>query len=105
MLMAGFSMMIHVGATNTLIQSMVPDHFRGRVMSVYSMMLIGISPLGAMAAGFEASHFGAPLTLALGAATCLLAAAAFFFQLPAFRQSARELLSASAAGVGPAGNT
>jgi MFS family permease len=102
MLIAGFAMMIQVGATNTLIQSMVPDHCRGRVMSLYSMMLIGISPLGAMAAGLEASHFGAPFTLALGAATCLLAAVAFFFQLPAFRHSARELLSATAADLNQA---
>lgn len=92
MFAGGFAMMIHVGATNTLIQSMVPDHFRGRVMSVYSMMLIGVSPLGAMAAGFEASHFGAPLTIALGAGICLVAAVSFVLHLPAFRHSARHLL-------------
>jgi MFS family permease len=98
MFTAGFAMMIQVGSTNTLIQSMVPDHFRGRVMSLYSMMLIGISPLGALTAGFEASHFGAPLTLALGAGVCLLAASVFFFQLPAFRDSARQLTMQTAAG-------
>jgi MFS family permease len=98
MFTAGFAMMIQVGSTNTLIQSMVPDHFRGRVMSLYSMMLIGISPLGAMTAGLEASHFGAPLTIALGAGVCLLAASAFFFQLPAFRESARQLLMQTTAG-------
>ncbi|MES1256803.1 MAG: MFS transporter, partial [Acidobacteriota bacterium] len=92
MFAAGFAMMIHVGVTNTLIQSMVPDHFRGRVMSVYSMVLIGISPLGAMTAGFEASHFGAPLTIALGAGVCLIAAGLFAAHLPAFRLSARQLL-------------
>jgi len=89
----GFAMMIHVGSTNTLIQSMVPDHYRGRVMSVYSMVLIGISPLGAMTAGFEASHFGAPFTIALGAVVCLLAATVFFFRMQTFRQGARELLA------------
>jgi MFS family permease len=95
MLVAGFSMMIHVGSTNTLIQSMVPDHYRGRVMSVYSMMLIGMSPLGAMTAGFEASHFGAPFTIALGASVCFVAATAFFLQRQTFRQGARELLTSS----------
>jgi MFS family permease len=98
MFTGGFAMMIQVGSTNTLIQSMVPDHFRGRVMSLYSMMLIGISPLGAMAAGFAASHFGAPVTLAVGAGVCLLSASAFFFQLPAFRESARELIMQATAG-------
>jgi MFS family permease len=71
LLVAGFAMMIQVGSTNTLIQSMVPDHYRGRVMSVYSMVLIGISPLGAMAAGFAAARVGPSLTLLAGALFCL----------------------------------
>ena len=53
---AGFAVMLQVGASNTLIQSMVPDHLRGRAMSVYSMMYIGIGPFGAMAAGFAAGR-------------------------------------------------
>ncbi|HVW83487.1 MAG TPA: MFS transporter [Bryobacteraceae bacterium] len=98
LLVAGFSMMIQVGATNTLIQSMVPDHYRGRVMSAYSMMLIGMSPVGAMAAGFEAEHIGAPLTIGIGAAVCLISAILFATRLPAFRRSARELLLLAQAG-------
>jgi MFS family permease len=90
--LSGFTMMIHVGATNTLIQSMVPDHFRGRVMSVYSMMLIGMNPVGAMAAGYEADHWGAPLTIAMVSGVCLVAAAWLAFRLPEFRTSARALL-------------
>jgi len=94
MLGAGFAMMIQVGSTNTLIQSMVPDHYRGRVMSVYSMVLIGISPLGAMAAGFEAEHIGAPLTLLAGAVVCLGSAVWFATVgsglLPRRRASARR---------------
>ena len=93
LLVTGFAMMIEVGAINTLIQSMVPDHYRGRVMSVYSMMLIGMSPLGAMAAGFEAEHLGAPVTLTLGAVVCLVSCIVFAAKLAAFRQSARELLA------------
>jgi divalent metal cation (Fe/Co/Zn/Cd) transporter len=49
-----------------------------------------------MAAGFEASHWGAPLTIALGAAVCLISVAIFALQLKDFRLSARELLDASA---------
>ncbi len=92
MFAGGFTMMIQVGATNTLIQSMVPDHFRGRVMSGYTMMLIGVNPVGALAAGYEADHWGAPLTIALGAGVCLVAAGWFAFRLPEFRTSARTLL-------------
>jgi MFS family permease len=90
----GFGMMIQVGSTNTLLQSMVPDRYRGRVMSAYSMMLIGISPLGAVTAGFEAEHLGAPLTLLIGASACLLSGAVFAWKLPAFRQLARQLVLA-----------
>jgi MFS family permease len=95
---AGFAMMIEVCSINTLIQSMVPDHYRGRVMSVYSMMLIGMSPLGATAAGFEAEHIGAPLTIAAGASVCLVSSVLFALRLPAFRQEARELVDARLAG-------
>ena len=94
LLVTGFAMMIQVAATNTLIQSMVPDHYRGRVMSVYSMMLIGTTPLGAMAAGFEAAHIGAPVTIVLGAVVCLIAIVAFMLRLPAFREGAKVLVAA-----------
>jgi len=93
LLLTGFVMMVQILSCNTLIQSMVPDHYRGRVMSVYSMMLIGMNPVGAMVAGFAAARWGAPLTITVGAATCLVAALAFIVALPAFRAGARSLLS------------
>jgi MFS family permease len=96
----GFAVMIQMGASNTLIQSMVPDHLRGRVMSVYSMMYIGMGPFGAMASGFEAEHIGAPMTIAIGAAVCLISATVFALRLPAFRQVARELIVAQQASAG-----
>ena len=65
--LSGFALMIQVGASNTLIQSMVPDHLRGRAMSVYSMMYIGVGPLGAMVAGFVADGLGARWTILAGA--------------------------------------
>jgi MFS family permease len=89
---AGFAVMLQVGASNTLIQSMVPDHLRGRAMSVYSMMYIGIGPFGAMAAGFAADGFGARVTILAGAVVCLLASVAFAFRLPSIRPIARQLL-------------
>ena len=51
-------MMIQMGASNTLIQSMVPDHLRGRVMSVYSMMFMGMAPIGSLLAGAAADRVG-----------------------------------------------
>jgi MFS family permease len=90
----GFSGMIQMGAANTLIQSMVPDHLRGRVMSVYSMMYMGVGPFGAMFAGFAAEDFGAPLTLAAGAAACLIAAGVYVWRLPGIRAGTRDLVRA-----------
>ena len=75
----GFTMMIEMGASNTLIQSMAPDRLRGRVMSVYSMMFMGMAPLGALLAGAAAEHVGAPWTVAAGAAICLAASVVFAF--------------------------
>jgi MFS family permease len=55
----GFSMMVQMASSNTLIQSMVPDRLRGRVMSVYSMMFMGMAPFGAFFAGALATRLGA----------------------------------------------
>lgn len=89
---AGFSVTIQVGASNTLIQSIVPDHLRGRAMSVYSMMYIGIGPVGAMVAGFAAEGIGARMTILAGAAICAAGAVAFALRLPVIRPVARQLI-------------
>jgi MFS family permease len=90
----GFSLMTQMGATNTLVQSMVPDRLRGRTMAVYSMMFMGMSPLGSILAGAAADRIGAPLTVALGGVLAVLAAMAFARHLPKIRVEARQLLSA-----------
>src|SRR3954452_17396545 len=82
---SGFAMMVQMSSSNTLIQSMVPDHLRGRVMAVYSMMFMGMAPLGSLLAGGVAEHIGAPLTVAGGAALSILAAIVFGTKLPALR--------------------
>jgi len=91
-LLAGFAVMIQVGASNTLIQSMVPDHLRGRAMSVYSMMYLGVGPLGAMVAGFAADAFGVRFTTLAGAVVCLLGSGVFALRLPAIRPMTRKLV-------------
>ncbi len=90
----GFSGMIQMGAANTLVQTMAPDHFRGRVMSVYSMMYMGVGPVGGMLAGLAADQIGAPFTLLTGALICLIASAAFIWRLPQLREGTRALLQA-----------
>jgi MFS family permease len=73
----GYSLMVQLGSTNTLIQSMTPDRLRGRIMSFYSMMFMGMAPFGALLAGVAANRLGAPLTVALGGIACILGAAGF----------------------------
>jgi MFS family permease len=96
----GLAMMVQMASSNTLIQAMVPDELRGRVMAVYSMMFMGMAPLGALFAGVLADRMGAPLTLSIGAVACLAGAAVFWQRLPALRVEARQLIIAQAAGGG-----
>jgi MFS family permease len=98
----GFALMIQMGSSNTLIQSMVPDRLRGRVMAVYSMMLMGMAPIGSLLAGAAADHMGAPLTVAAGGAVCTIAAFVFWLRLPRLRVHTRQLIVAQQlAGVDP----
>jgi MFS family permease len=90
----GFSMMVQMASSNTLIQSMVPDHLRGRVMSVYSMMFMGMAPIGALGAGLVADRLGAPLTVAIGGVACIGGSILFGQRLPALRVEARRLIIA-----------
>ncbi len=62
----GFAMMVQMASSNTLIQAMVPDRLRGRAMAVYSMMFMGMAPIGALLSGWSAEHIGAQWTLAIG---------------------------------------
>jgi MFS family permease len=100
LLPVGFSMMLEMASSNTLIQSMVPDALRGRVMAVYSMMFMGMAPFGALFGGAMANRFGAPLTIEIGAVACVLGAAAFGKSLPAFRYEARRMIIAQAVAGG-----
>jgi MFS family permease len=91
---AGFGMMMQMGATNTLLQIMSPDRLRGRVVALYSMMFLGVSPIGALVGGAVAAKVGAPWTVAMGGFACLIGGAVFARHLPAMRGEARQLLEA-----------
>jgi MFS family permease len=103
LLPVGFAMMVEMGSSNTLIQTMSPDHLRGRVMSVYSMMFMGMAPLGAVLSGVAAGRWGAPVTVAVGGIVCVAAAAIFGWRWPELRSEARRLIAAAqmAGGVPP----
>jgi MFS family permease len=90
----GFGMMLETTTSNTLIQAMVPDELRGRVMAVYTMMFMGMAPLGSLFSGAVADRLGAPVTLSIGGFVCMIAATVFLSRLPQFRVGARELVVA-----------
>ena len=100
---AGFFVMVEMAASNTLIQSMIPDRLRGRVMAVYSMMFMGMAPVGALIAGGLAAPLGATETVAIGGAVCIAGGLIFGAGLPRLRGPARELIVAQqlAAGAPP----
>jgi MFS family permease len=70
----GFCIVANNATGNTIIQSYVPDHLRGRVMSVWSLVLVGLAPFGSFFAGSLAERTSSPLTIRVGALICLAAA-------------------------------
>jgi MFS family permease len=94
LVLAGFTMMMQFTSTNTLIQAMVPDQLRGRVMSMYSMMFLGMTPLGSLLAGYIADRVGAPITVVLGGLASFVAGIVFARKWPSMRAPARELVAA-----------
>ena len=99
----GFAMMVQMASSNTLIQAMVPDRLRGRAMAVYSMMFMGMAPMGALLSGWSADHIGAQWTLALGGVGAIIGAGLFARNLPRIRVEARQLIIAQGmAGGDPA---
>jgi MFS family permease len=91
---AGYSVMLQTACSNTLIQTLVPDNLRGRMMGLYSMMFMGMAPIGALGAGVAADVLGAPMTVAIGGVVCLLGAAVFARFLPQFREEERQIIVA-----------
>jgi MFS family permease len=97
LMLGGFCYMVELAATNTMIQMMVPDAFRGRVMSLHAMMFLGMSPLGGLLAGLVAHRLGAPATVALGGLGCAACGAAFTLRYRSWREGARVLVRAAEA--------
>ncbi len=100
LLPVGYSMMLQMACSNTLIQTMVPDQLRGRVMSLYSMMFMGMAPFGAFFGGALAHRIGAPITVAVGGVACVIGAIWFGRALPELRIEARRLIVAQGMAAG-----
>lgn len=83
--LAGFTMILNNASVNALLQSRTPDRLRGRVMSVYVFMFIGMAPLGSLQAGALARWIGAPYALACGAGALLLVLAWVAMNVPELR--------------------
>ncbi|MGB9456852.1 MAG: MFS transporter [Bryobacteraceae bacterium] len=95
----GYSMMIEMASSNTLLQSMVPDELRGRVMAVYSMVFMGMAPFGALLAGVAAGRVGAPWTVTGSGIICMIAAVVYWTQRARIRGPAHQLIAAQRAAT------
>jgi MFS family permease len=95
----GYGVMLQMSGSNTLIQSMVPDKLRGRAMAVYTMMFMGMAPLGSLFAGALADRVGAPWTVSVGGVGAIAGAWWFLKNLPKWQMEARQLIAAQ--GLSP----
>lgn len=82
LLLTGFTMMSHTASCNTILQTIVDDKMRGRVMSYYTMAFMGMTPFGSLIYGGLAGWFGAPETLIFGGTFCILGGIVFAYKLP-----------------------
>lgn len=88
----GFGAIVTSAGINTVLQTLVEEDMRGRVMSLYMVAFVGTGPFGALAGGWLTEHLGAPSTLALGGAGCLALTLWFSRALPRLREDARPVL-------------
>jgi MFS family permease len=95
----GYSVMLQMSSSNTLIQAMVPDNLRGRAMAAYTMMFMGMAPMGSLFAGGLAARIGAPWTVAIGGMGAVLGSIVFLRKLPGLRFEARQLIVAQGIGI------
>ena len=91
MLFVGFGIIQNLAASNTVIQTLVPEDKRARVMGYYSMAFVGMAPFGSLLAGTLAEHFGASYTVMINGAFVLAGALWFGFELPKIRTVMRPI--------------
>jgi MFS family permease len=89
--LTGFGMMQQLASSNTILQTIVENEKRGRVMAFYSMAFMGMAPFGSLLAGWLAARIGAPETLVFGGALCIAGSIWFARELPAIRALVRPI--------------
>jgi MFS family permease len=87
----GAAFMIQMASTNTLLQTLVEDRLRGRVMAFYTMAFFGTAPIGSLAAGIAADRMGAPWTIGISGAACVAGGLWLASRLPALRAIVRPI--------------
>jgi MFS family permease len=91
MMLTGMGFMVQMAVSNTLLQTIVDEDKRGRVMSFYTMAFMGTTPFGSLLAGIMAERIGAPRTLMWGGLGCVAGAVLFSISLPRLRQHVRPI--------------
>lgn len=91
LLIAGFGMIVQIASSNTILQTLVEDDKRGRVMSIYTTALVGVAPIGSLSMGSLASHIGAPNAIAIGGFFCIVGSVLFAWKLPSLRKFVRPI--------------
>ena len=87
----GGAFMVQMAATNTVLQTLVEDRLRGRVMAFYTMAFFGTAPVGSLLAGVAAERFGAPWTIGVSGAVCVGAGLWLASRLPSLRAIVRPI--------------
>jgi MFS family permease len=91
MAVTGFGMMQQMAASNTILQTIAADDKRGRVMSFYTLSILGMNPIGSLLAGGVAARIGVPVTMIGAGAICLAGAVWFYWKLPEIRRVIRPI--------------
>jgi MFS family permease len=91
MIITGLGMMLHTASSNTILQTIVDEDKRGRLMSIYTMAIMGIAPFGSLMAGGLAKIIGAPNTIFVGGVACIIGAIIFYFKLPDLKNIVRPI--------------
>jgi MFS family permease len=88
---AGLGMMLHTASSNTILQTIVDEDKRGRVMSIYTMAIMGTAPIGSLLAGSLAKAIGTPFTIMAGGIACIIGAGFFYMKLPELKSKVRTI--------------
>ena len=91
MFLVGLGTILQIASGNTILQTIVDDDKRGRVMSLYTMSFLGMAPFASLLGGTLATHIGAANTLLIGGVSCIMGAVFFIQKFPELRSIVRKI--------------